>query len=56
MKYFKITLLILIVFFNKSLYADEASKWLRKEIDIILNAYLNKNISNEERFFMIEKQ
>ena len=55
MKFFKIFFLSVIPFFNTSLFADEASDWLRKEIDIILNAYLNENISNEERFLMIEQ-
>ena len=55
MNFFKIFFLSVILFFNTSLFADEASDWLRKEIDIILNAYLNENISNEERFLMIEQ-
>ena len=55
MKFFKIFFLSVILFFNTSLFADEAADWLRKEIDIILNAYLNENISNEERFLMIEQ-
>ena len=55
MKFFKIFFLSIILFFNTSLFADEASDWLRKEIDVILNAYLNQNISNEERFLMIEQ-
>ncbi len=55
MKFFRIFFLSVILFFNTSLFADEASDWLRKEIDIILNAYLNENISNEERFLMIEQ-
>ena len=55
MKFFQIFFLSVILFFNTSLFADEASDWLRKEIDIILNAYLNENISNEERFLMIEQ-
>ena len=34
--------------------ANEASNWLKKEIDIILDAYKNVNMSNETRFLMIE--
>ena len=34
--------------------ADEASDWLKKEIDIILDAYQNDNMSKETRFLMIE--
>ena len=55
MKFFKIFFLSVILFFNSSSFADEAMDWLRREIDVILNAYLNENISNEERFLMIEE-
>ena len=34
--------------------AQEASDWLKKEIDIILEAYKNENMSKETRFLMIE--
>ena len=34
--------------------AQEASDWLKKEIDIILDAYKNESMSNETRFLMIE--
>ena len=34
--------------------AQEASNWLKKEIDIILDAYKNENMSKETRFLMIE--
>ena len=34
--------------------ANEASNWLKKEIDIILDAYKNENMSKETRFLMIE--
>ena len=33
--------------------AQEASNWLKKEIDIILDAYKNESMSNETRFLMI---
>jgi len=46
--------LIISIFFSQNLYADEASIWLKKEIDIILQAYKNENISNEKRFLLIE--
>ena len=36
------------------MYADEASDWLKTEIDFILEAYKNSDISNEKRFLMIE--
>jgi len=38
---------------NQSM-AQEASDWLKKEIDIILDAYKNENMSKETRFLMIE--
>ena len=34
--------------------ANEATNWLKKEIDIILDAYKNESMSNETRFLMIE--
>ena len=33
---------------------NEGSNWLKKEIDIILDAYKNESMSNETRFLMIE--
>ena len=36
------------------LLADEASDWLRKQIDIILDAYKNTSISKVDRFNLIE--
>ena len=36
------------------LIADEASDWLNKEIDVILDAYKNTSISNIDRFNLIE--
>ena len=51
-------LLFKIIFFifltSSQLYADEASDWLKTEIDFILEAYKNSEISNEKRFSMIE--
>jgi len=34
--------------------AESASKWLEKEINIILDAYKNTSISNQDRFSLIE--
>ncbi|SVC06768.1 uncharacterized protein METZ01_LOCUS259622 [marine metagenome] len=36
------------------LLADEASDWLKGEIDVILDAYKNTSISNIDRFNLIE--
>ena len=47
-------LLVILIFFAQKSYSNEASLWLEKEIDIILQAYQNKNISNEKRFLLIE--
>ena len=46
--------LIILILYSNNLYADEASNWLKKEIDIILQAYKNENISKEKRFLLIE--
>tara|TARA_B110000196_G_scaffold303979_1_gene300312 strand:- start:621 stop:1223 length:603 start_codon:yes stop_codon:yes gene_type:complete len=51
-------LLFKIIFFifltSSQLYASEASKWLKTEIDFILEAYSNTDLSNEKRFLIIE--
>jgi len=44
----------LFFIFSTQVFGDEASNWLKKEIDVILDAYKNTNISNEVRFLMIE--
>lgn len=44
---------ILIIFTFEAL-ADDASDWLKIEIDTILQSYTNENISNEKRFLLIE--
>ena len=55
---FFMRILYLIVFLSLFLpsqsIANEASNWLKKEIDIILDAYKNESMSNETRFLMIE--
>jgi ABC-type transporter MlaC component len=43
-----------ILLITQQVFADEASSWLKKEIDIILDAYKNENMSKETRFLMIE--
>ena len=52
---FNLIIIFFIIFISKNLYSDETSEWLKKEIDIILEAYKNQNISNENRFLLIEK-
>ncbi len=39
---------------SSPLLADEASDWLRGEIDVILDAYKNSSISKVDRFNLIE--
>ena len=34
--------------------ANEAKNWLNKEIDIIISAYQNNNLPNENKFMMVE--
>ena len=41
-------------FLSSQIMAQEASDWLEKEIDIILDSYKNENMSKETRFLMIE--
>ena len=49
-------LIFFLIFFNfKNLYADETTEWLKREIDIILAAYKNQNLSSENKFLLIEK-
>ncbi len=45
---------VLFLIFTYQVKADESSRWLKKEIDLILEAY-QKDISNENRFLMIEE-
>ena len=45
---------IVLLFSNQTL-ADEASEWLKTEIDKILISYQNIDLPNENRFLMIEQ-
>ena len=51
----KLIVIFFIIFISNNLYSDETSEWLKREIDIILEAYKNQNLSNENRFLLIEK-
>ena len=51
----KLSIFCIIVLTSFSLHANDASLWLKNEIDNILSAYENNNISNEDRFLLIEK-
>mgnify|MGYP001203210925 FL=1 len=52
---FYFSILFFIFFISKNLYAEETLEWLEREIDIILEAYKNQNLSNENRFLLIEQ-
>ncbi len=52
---FKLIVIFFIIFISKNLYSSETSEWLKREIDVILDAYKNQNLSNENRFLLIEK-
>ncbi len=41
--------------FNTSIVANEATNWLSQEIDIILQAYKNQDLPNENKFLMVEQ-
>ena len=45
---------IILLLSTSPLIADEASDWLKKEIDVILDAYKNTSISKIDRFNLIE--
>ena len=43
-----------IVLLSFSVNANEAKNWLNKEIDIIISAYQNNSLPNENKFLMVE--
>ena len=45
---------IFLVFLSFNAKANEVKNWLNKEIDTIISAYQNNNLSNENKFLMIE--
>ena len=51
----KFIIIFFLIFISQNLYSDETSEWLKREIDIILEAYKNENLSNENRFLLVEK-
>ena len=55
MKYIKFFLFFYFIFSSSTILGDEASNWLKKEIDIILSSYQNENLPNENRFLMVEQ-
>ena len=55
MKFLKFFVFFYFFLLSSTILGDEASNWLKKEIDIILNAYQNENLPNENRFLMVEQ-
>ena len=55
MSFVKIFFSLIIILIPINLKANEASKWLNKEIDTIISAYQNENLNNENKFFLIEQ-
>ena len=43
-----------IVLLSFTVNANEAKNWLNKEIDIIISAYQNNSLPNENKFLMVE--
>ena len=55
MKIFGRIILLILLFYSNTSFADEPSNWLKNEIDKILIAYQNSDLPNENRFLMIEQ-
>ena len=47
-------LFVFLIFVSFNVKANEAKNWLNKEIDIIISAYKNINLPNENKFLMVE--
>jgi len=47
-------LFVFLIFLSFNAKANEAKNWLNKEIDIIISAYQNNNLPNENKFLMVE--
>ena len=47
-------LFFFLVFISFEVKSNEAKNWLNKEIEIIISAYQNNNLSNENKFLMVE--
>ena len=55
MQLIKISFFFIILSFGLSAKTNEAKGWLNKEIDIIISAYKNQDLPNENKFLMIEQ-
>ena len=47
-------LFVLLILISSSVKANEAKNWLNKEVDVIISAYQNNNLPNENKFLMVE--
>ena len=47
-------LFVFLIFISFNVKANEAKNWLNKEIDIIISAYQNTDLPNENKFLMVE--
>jgi len=47
-------LFVFSIFLSFNTKANEAKNWLNKEIDIIISAYQNNDLPNENKFLMVE--
>jgi ABC-type transporter MlaC component len=47
-------LFVFLILISSSVKANEAKDWLNKEIDIIISAFQNNNLPNENKFLMVE--
>ena len=47
-------LFVFLILISSSVKANDAKDWLNKEIDIIISAYQNNNLPNENKFLMVE--
>ena len=55
MRLLRFSVFLLIFFISVNTKANEARNWLNKEIDIIISAYQNEELPNENKFLMIEQ-
>ena len=51
---FFVIFILLTSFISFNSFGNETSNWLKKEIDVILNAYKNDRMTKETRFLMVE--
>ena len=47
-------LFVFLIFTSFNVKANDAKNWLNKEIDIIISAYQNTDLPNENKFLMVE--